>query len=886
MINYCNAVIMENQLTLAERPEHLGPLRADFDFVWKGEGRAYDKKFLKNLAEYYQDAIREIADDYKGVNSDILNCIFLEKSKPVKTEEGTKDGFHLHFPKFICDAWTINHIRDKVIARTTNMGFWEIIEVITEPKKIVDNISRHPWMMYGSMNYKNENSEPYKYDKKKGIGLVLNGDLEEITLETLFEEEMSGREDDGVMYHLPRFLSIRGYTEATYLNERFAKIKKSKSSSRCRKIAKQRTDSDVAQDLKFIKDQELMTMLSPTRAEVYLQWMDVGWTLFNIGQGCEEALDMWIEFSQQRPESFKEGECEKEWGKMQLRPNKTISSLTTMAKIDNPEAYSKIINHSINGLIQQSLKWSKPTDLGISLVTSELASSRFKCVVPSRKIWYEFKDHRWHLMDGEVGLRKFIINEVGQKYMDFKVRLVKKQRDEYKAKDGKDGEDDYSQKLLKKCDAILESLQGCQFVTKVVTSCQLGMLDVKFFQKMDEQRNFLGCENGVLDFEMGCFREGRPDDNVTFTTGVHYRDYEEDEEDYKEYDEFMTKFLVNKSLRDYNIAFTARAIKGWNVDKKFLILTGPKGNNAKTSYISMLECGLGDYLGKFPRETIIQSRGNSAGGARPDLARVKGKRIMIVDEATKSEKLNMGVIKLLTGNDSFFARKLYADGSDIRPMFTLICQCNEVPSVPEYDKALWERIRLLKCQSKFVKPNSLKKKIKVPDTEEEQMKQMIFHADLEFKEKIPRLAPVLLFKLFRTAVEIDCKHIIEPKEVLESTSAYRKNNNIFHQFCKENITFPEKNLEKYVTRSSNMMGCFSSWYKVNYRNLEQVPRDVAKRAIIKCTGRYKPNELPGYDSKTDKWIGISLFEVSDEDGDGRANEEKGSEKEKTDVLGD
>ena len=92
--------------------------------------------------------------------------------------------------------------------------------------------------------------------------------------------------------------------------------------------------AEVYEDLKVIEDGKIMEMLSDNRADPYDQWIDVGWTLFNVGQGCDKALDMWIEFSK-RSEKFKEGKCEEEWDKMELR-GKTIATLFFMAQQDSP----------------------------------------------------------------------------------------------------------------------------------------------------------------------------------------------------------------------------------------------------------------------------------------------------------------------------------------------------------------------------------------------------------------------------------------------------------------------------------------------------------------------------------------------------------------------
>ena len=52
-------------------------------------------------------------------------------------------------------------------------------------------------------------------------------------------------------------------------------------------------------------------------------------------------------------------------------------------------------------------------------------------------------------------------------------------------------------------------------------------------------------------------------------------------------------------------------------------------------------------------------RGNSSGSARPDLVSLKGRRLVVGKEVAKTETLNIGVLKELTGNDSINARDLF-----------------------------------------------------------------------------------------------------------------------------------------------------------------------------------------------------------------------------------
>ena len=113
-----------------------------------------------------------------------------------------------------------------------------------------------------------------------------------------------------------------------------------------------------------------MDMLSDERSDELDKWMDVGWTLFNIGQGCDEALEIWVEFSR-RSAKFIEGECEELWGTMEMR-EKTIASLLSMAKNDSPDNYNAWKETNIRFFLWRSLYEQKPNEYDVAMGVSKM----------------------------------------------------------------------------------------------------------------------------------------------------------------------------------------------------------------------------------------------------------------------------------------------------------------------------------------------------------------------------------------------------------------------------------------------------------------------------------------------------------------------------------
>lgn len=899
---YCNIIRKNIYPTITEKPGPYGPLRVDFDFktsLDQGKKRQYTIETLKNIVKIYQGEIREIIND-EAFDEKMLWCVVLEKKEPRVEKGEIKDGFHLHFPHFVCEGWIQDSLlRDRVTTKIIEEKIWNG-KFTTPIEDFIDkDMAKKPWMMYGSMNHKDKRSTPYLYNRWKNIpeeeryGHVFDQNLDEADMKELFEDEMVGRKNS-VRYYLPRFMSIRGFYQASELTPEIEKKRSAhcgRKKRRKKHISKKRRTEDIMADLKLIQEAGIMDMISDDRSDNYDEWMDVGWTLFNIGQGCDESLELWVDFSR-RSSKFVEGECEDKWGTMDIS-DKTIASLLSMAKNDSPDDYKEWKETNVRFYMWKSLSGAKYNEYDVAMVVWKTYGDRFVCGDAKRDIWYQYENHRWNYMDDGVTLKNLILEEIVEKYcemrhelheqignLEYRMGMAEKESNEanqmtveHKEKCGK----------KKRCTEIIEGIKTTNFLEKIVKMCKLKMYNKDFLVKIDENRNLMGHENGVMDLELGIFRDGRPDDYVTFNSGVNYQIYRPDDEEVKELEEYLLKVYPNVNLREYFLNFMASCLQGGNINKRFLIMTG-KSDGAKSMTVFLLELVFGSgslgYFGKFPRELIVQATGrNSSSGARPELSRVRGKRIMGVQEVTSEESINIGFVKESTGNDSFYVRGLYEKGTEIAPQFTMIMQCNERPRAPGHDEALWSRIRVLDHESKFVKPED-REKWPVPKTLEEQLKIKRFNADPSFKERLTDLAPVLLWMLFERFKKIKKanKGIYEPEEVKMATNMYQTDNDIYRQFINDRIekmkivgSGEEKEKSEEIAKKTNIrladaFSEFKDWYSDNYPSYtkDKIGKTKLKHELNSRLGVIHPEtpQIYGF-GRLNRWWGYRFIPDDD-----------------------
>lgn len=890
---YCNSVSKGELCTLTEKQGPFAPLLVDIDFKTEdttGLKRQYTVATLKALVKIYQEEIKAIVSN-SVFDDSILRCIVLEKPAPRNENGEIKDGFHLHFPFFICRRWIQDrYLRDRVTARMVEEGVWDGILLKTDPHDTIDtNIRSKCWHLYGSVNYKTPKSTPYLYNrwkdvrKKERYGHAFDHRCREITMAKLFREDMKGRKNS-VRYYLPRFLSVIStrYSTCTPLTpdmmkkqvafENGGNLNKKK---RARKVQKTRKTSDILADIKMIKDGELMDMLSQDRADDYYKWMDVGWTLFNIGQGMDEALQLWIDFSQ-RSAKFEEGVCEREWACMELK-GKTIASLLFMAKNDSPDDFAHWKNDSISSLVVDAMISIKPNENDMAAIFNKLYGENYICVNSQKGIWYEFSEHRWRKMDACIPIRTIFRTRIRDLFMTERrvIRLKIAAAEDTIASTEKGSRENIEAQanlsiakgLKKSCDNIIFSLGTKRFHDNILGMLMTYIHKMDFLTVADMNTRLICFENGVLDLENCTFREGRPDDFCTLTTGYSYETFRDDDAEMEELDDYLGKVYVNKNLREYFIDFMAACLEGGNRHKRFLIASGPS-DGAKSMTLNLLELtfGSGDlgYFGRFPRELMTQSTGKvSSSQARPELVRSGKRRLMATQELGK-ERLNIGFLKEITGNDPFYARDMYVGGTEVKPQFTTVVACNDPPPIPADAEAMWSRTRLLPHESKFVKPQDIYKN-PVPESIEEQYKQKKFRADPQIQLILPELKGPLMHKLFARykRQKLTGDSPMEPPEVMYATENYQTSNDIYKRFLSECITkvSSEKEAKKTFLKMKDVEDEFKTWFAYTYPSFRyKTGRMELMKELAKTLGTITEKKQLWGLGKLNRWWGYKFIE--------------------------
>jgi putative DNA primase/helicase len=193
--------------------------------------------------------------------------------------------------------------------------------------------------------------------------------------------------------------------------------------------------------------------------------------------------------------------------------------------------------------------------------------------------------------------------------------------------------------------------------------------------QFDTHDHLLNCVNGVVDLYTGerkihdpnlylsqlCPTEYIPGATHSVWTGVL---------------EAVTR--NHSDLAPFLQRFAGYVAQGNKCEELVVIFYGP-GGTGKGTFLGAIEKTLGqDFVRNVAAASLLR-QDRSGGGASGDLARLEGARLAIVSEFNRSAKLNAGLVKLISGNDTMVARQLYEREREFTSKFQLVFQTNQRP---------------------------------------------------------------------------------------------------------------------------------------------------------------------------------------------------------------
>jgi len=221
-------------------------------------------------------------------------------------------------------------------------------------------------------------------------------------------------------------------------------------------------------------------------------------------------------------------------------------------------------------------------------------------------------------------------------------------------------------------------------------------------------------------------------------------------------------FCGDRELIEYVQQVVGMAAIG-KVYQEHLIIAYGGGANGKSTFWNTISRVMGTYSGKLSAETLTVGCKRNV---KPEMAELKGKRLIIASEMEEGMRLNTSVVKQLCSTDEVFAEKKYKAPFAFTPSHTLVLYTNHLPKVGANDDGIWRRLIVIPFNAKITGDSDIKN-----------------YADYLFENAGPYIMRWII-EGAKKAIDLNF-HTPVPACVQAAVEAYREDNDWLGHFIEE-----------------------------------------------------------------------------------------------------
>lgn len=834
---YVESILDQEKQYLVEKTTEIGPLRIDFDFIYSREVTAHQHtpEQVMSFTKAYMNEVGQYLD------LKTVDVFIMEKRKPTldSKKNRMKSGIHIVVPD-VCTHKFVEQRARRNLLKSMEDHFKGL--PLSEPwEKVYDEGVANrsvPWTVYGSR--KNDpNSLPYlvSYVLRYSNGEVTRLDTippvsihlmrtlslcRDDSAETPMTDE--GKAIYAGLNKPQQEVRISGGRAVTPARGRPANRDKagSRSASQNGRIILQALDPERKQ---YLKDHVMN--LSDTRYSDYSKWVSVGLCLHNIHP---DLLDVFLDFSAQDDRKYNEADCIQKWNMLTFRNDGDRvgeGTLRYWSREDDRDGYDEIEKTNVDRLVMAACSG---TEHDVAAVIYAKFRDSYACADFGKNVWYRWVGHIWRETDHGIHLQMMLSREIAEIFLK-KVNVIGSEMVNNGmtacTSEGKGdcGACEYCQEEAKRSglNKIYTKLKTVMFKTNLMKDCREFFFDEEFVKKLDANKELIAFDNGVLDLTTMKFRDGKPEDCISFSTGISY----DEEKEYHEYEtwpaveKFVNQVLPDPEVRKYFLSHIATNLIGGNPAQKFHIMTG-SGSNGKSMMLNLTATALGDYACTVPISLFTQQR-KSSGNAAPEVIRLKGRRFVTMQEPDEAISLNTGLMKELTSGEKVYARDLFKSGTEFEIQAKFHLACNDKPKINTTDGGTWRRMAIINFTSKFVSSP-------IADNEyplDESIQLAVVSKDWA--------TPWLSYLIHLLREGNGFRKLVAPAKVMEYTSEYRNENDGIAKFMADKISVLSDGDEIRQVDKTSLKRAFKMWMVDN--DLRLSPADLEKRMEV-IYGKY------------------------------------------------
>lgn len=199
------------------------------------------------------------------------------------------------------------------------------------------------------------------------------------------------------------------------------------------------------------------------------------------------------------------------------------------------------------------------------------------------------------------------------------------------------------------------------------------------------------------------------------------------------------------------------------VYEEALIIAYGEGRNGKSTFWNTVSRVLGTYSGAISADALTAGCRRNV---KPEIAELKGKRLIIAAELEEGMRLSTSILKQLCSTDQIRGEKKFKDPFDFTPSHTVVLYTNHLPKVGASDEGTWRRLIVIPFHAKIEGKSDIKN-----------------YSDYLYEHAAPAIMSWIIEGAKRVIAH-DHKPV-KPKVVVEAIAAYRGMNDWMGIFLEE-----------------------------------------------------------------------------------------------------
>jgi P4 family phage/plasmid primase-like protien len=412
---------------------------------------------------------------------------------------------------------------------------------------------------------------------------------------------------------------------------------------------------------------------------------------------------------------------------------------------------------------------------------------------------FKYTNGQWYFFNGSIWKEDRESLELRKKIVKLSGNFNKIQQFYETRKAG----DTSNTSIIKNIKSLVNKLHKTGFEDEIIKGAKMYYNDESFIKNLNSKKHLVPFTNGVYDLLENRFRATTKEDYINLITAFEYDLNVQNKEVY----EFIEKILPNRNVRDYVLKKMSECLNGDIPNTNFLMFIGD-GANGKSQLLNLMKLAMGEF-GEKVEVTLLTRKRNNANEANTEKIKLMNKRFAFLSEPEDGEKINIGLLKELTGSEEIVARGLYQESVSFVMEAKLFLACNELPDIKGEDTALWRRIRVIDFPSRFVDEPKEGNEYKIDRTLPSRMRE----------------DPTWRQTFMNILISYYSKDFTEPREVQVKTNEYRQENDQISSWMDENIKY-EIGKKLYLKDVCNLY--FENKAKVGVKEKSKFKKELEK----------------------------------------------------------